>query len=367
MFANFQILDIIRQLIHDLQTNLASGPVGQFWAEHGIAGIQISGLVMPSFEYSPDRPLVALFAVMAAFVVGWVWPAHWSAHIPPFWKFLRRFFERMVSRADNFNRSAGSLVFRGGLITAIVFVFILLIYLIFFLFQGFFPQYRLVFEGIGLFLCLSGSQSLKFLMAQTPDFGFLQKATRVQLKPLDEAGLIRLSIYWVSMQFSRCVLLPVFGYLVLGLIGAFIASALGWLVWFMGRDNRPYTIAAIPAFFERIAGTIPHIVLSLLLIFSSLIVSRVSLIRSLGGIIARGRGASYGEGGVPLTLLAYSNNITLGGPMIGPSGAPRRNKWIGAKDASAKCNQNHLRQSVMLVLVSALAFMGVLAALTMIK
>lgn len=362
---NFQILDIVQQLWHDLQLNFKNGPAGQFLARIQIPEIGDIHLPAINFDYSPDRPLVALFTLLVVFVIGFLLPAHFNAHIPPLWKLLRKVFDRIVEKADNFSRTAGALFFRGGLILTLIIVFILLIYIIFWLSQGFFPAYRQLIEGFGLLLCIAGPQSARLLLARDPDFGFLQKATRVHLSKLDESGRIRLSIYWLSTQFARCVLLPVFGYLLLDLMGAFLCSALGWLVWRIGRDNPPYTIAAVPIFFERITGTIPHIILTLLLIFSSLIVSRVSVIRAIGGLAAGKRGASYGEGGMPLTIMAYANNTVLGGPMIGPSGAPRRTAWIGPKNASAQGNLNHLRQAAMMIFIAWLGLIGLLAAATM--
>lgn len=331
---------------------------------------EISGFLQ-DILLEPDRLVPALFAVLVVIVVGAVsGPVTGSAN-PFFWFLFDKLFGGIGKRLENPRRRQKDLMFRG-------FLFMLLVVTLSW------------FAGVTLYdllplLPLSSVWSVAFLSsvltAGTVWFMLLRLyyclkekkggdgtyralalSTRDNLSGRDDYAVTRTAMMFAARSFDKGLVTPVFWYLIAGLPGAFIYAALAALVWRYGRDGYTGGFGRIPLMLEKILGFIPHVLTGFLIACAGLFTPTGGLTRALlGQVFGKGR-ATYAEGGLPLTALAYALDVSLGGPVYDLEGHTVKRAWIGPKNATAQLSEGHIRRALYISLIAHMLFvLGLLA------
>lgn len=325
-------------------------------------------LYLQNFMIDPDRIPVAMLAIMLVTVVGMVTgPMHGNAN-PFLWKVVNGLFGGVGGRLDRTQRRASDLMFRG---------FVLLVLgLVFFYLMGeaggkLAREYP--FKGLTEIVLLSLSMTggtvwfvlLRFYFAQRDNkispgaFSSIARSTRTNLVGVDGFGLTRTGMAFAARAFDKGLVAPVFWYLLLGLPGAYIYACLAGFAWRFGKDGFTKGFGTVPLGLERLLGFIPGMFAGVLMALGGLFTPTGGMTRALKVLGRKGKGvAAYDQGGWPVTAMAFSLNVSLGGPVTDLDGSGLKRDWVGPDHATAQLENGHLRRAIYLTLMAHMLFLA---------
>lgn len=307
-----------------------------------------------------DRIPTAVAAIFITMIVGFLTgPMHGNASA--FIVFLfDKIFGKVGERIDKTTRPKNDLVIRG---TFFVIVLLLLsLGLTNYLETVSFPYQDLIV----LMLCMSSGAvwyvilKLYFTMEKgaKADGGYfgLSRSTRLDLNSTDEYGITRHAISYLGYSFDKSFVAPVFWYFVADIPGALVYSILSFVTWRFGKSGYSKGFGNIAIALEKVMGIVPHLFASLLICFASVITPTAKTLKALSMWWSIKDKANYEEGGAVTSILAWSLNISLGGPAADLSGSTLPKKWIGPEGATAQISHEHLKRAIFLTIIAQILF-----------
>lgn len=298
-----------------------------------------------------------------------------AGNINPFiWQVYNILFGGLGERMDKPKRKPADLIFRGFVLTVLCVLFAVLLGFGALIVTGLEPFYGL--SRILLLCALLSGGALWFNLVRLYKaiesgkvvkgaFYALARSARVNLTAGDDFGINRCAIGLSVMTFDKGLIAPAFWYWLGGFPAAFAYSALAMLVWRFGRKGTSHGFAAVPIALERIMGYVPSLISALFLNLATIFTPTAKIHKGLASWLGSKSRASYEQGGAPLSVLAWSLNISIGGPVQDISGNKIKADWVGPEKASAKVGHKHLRRALYINVVAHILVMAVLVALYM--
>lgn len=324
---------------------------------------------------SLERLNSAMISMVMVCIFGAIFGS-FSGNANPFiWGVLDKVFRNFTKKTYNIERSMSSLYFRGS--------FILSLYI---LFVGFIAagavllerQFYLAgfMEPILLTFVLAGGATWSALLklhsaiiaeqgktVSKGSFYDIAVSTRTNLNTTDNHGIIRGGIGFVSTSLDKGMIAPLFWYLIGGLPAAFIYAGIVAARWGMAKEGFAKGIGSLCLKLEEILGFVPQLITVLILSLAALMTPSARLTRSVMGLFTKSGRATYAEGGLPMTILAYGLGVSLGGPVEDIDGSVLRRAWVGSSESTAKLEIHHLRVAIYLsIMAHILVFSALLAS-----
>lgn len=317
----------------------------------------------------PNRIPFVLLAILITFVIGIVTGPRSGNCNPAFWLFCDVLFGKFGDRMDKVTRARGDLVFRGFIFT----VFLIALSYIAAIYVDQFVVGRRWVELIALCLCMTGGSvwyltlGLYFSFAKKqPHKGMyyaLSRSTRLNLNTTDDYGIVRESISYLAYAFDKGVIAPAFWYLVGGLPLLFLYCVLAMLAWRFGKCGQTKGFGAVANELEKIMGFAPALFTGLLYTAAIAITPTAKVFPALRHWFGAIRHAPYMEGGYVLSALSWGLGIVLGGAAQDLNGSAIKKQWIGASDATAKLDHNHIKRALYATLVANFLFIFALLSI----
>lgn len=313
-----------------------------------------------------------LGAVIVTVVIGMITGPLAGNAKPFFWLILDLFFGRIGDRLDRKERKKGDLVGRGFFITTLALILFALIGQMMAL--GVFVSPYPTITRILLLSLIFTSGSLWFVLLRlyfAMDQGKVTqgayygaaRTTRRNLSMADDYAITRAAMGMSVRTFDKGLVAPALWYLIGGFPFVMIYTALAAASWRFGKDGFGKGFAAAPLALERLLGMIPSILSALIITisagFTPTAKSHKAIVTWMG---AKGR-ASYEEGGLPVSALAWALNVSLGGAYQDLSGSAIKGVWVGPQGATAKLNPKHLRRAIYINAIAHIVFAAMLLSL----
>ncbi len=185
-------------------------------------------------------------------------------------------------------------------------------------------------------------------------------SARTNLSLSDDFGITRTAISYMGRSFDKGLVAPVFWYLLGGLPLAFVYAALAALAWRFGKDGFSKGFGSVPLAMERLMGFVPALFSAALITCAGLFTPTASLSKGVASWLGHKNRAKYEQGGFPLSALAWSLNISLGGASQDITGSAIKSEWTGPEGASARIDHSHLRRALYISLMAHLLFLATL-------
>lgn len=320
----------------------------------------------------PDRIPTALAAILLCVVVGMITgPIAGNANAF-LWFFIDRLFGRAGDKLDKPSRPAADLLFRGFLVTIIVLILAALFGKSFYALIAAAPL-----KGAMPVLLLSLTMSagsvwyalLKLYFAMENNgsakgaFLGIARSTRTDLNASDDFGITRMGMNFAARSFDKNMVAPVIWFLVGGYIGACLYAALAALSWRFGKDGATKGFGATMLALEKLLGFFPSILSGLLLTLASLFTPTAKVHKGITAWFGHKNRAAYEQGGFALSALAWSLNVSLGGPAKDLKGDAIKNTWVGPETATAKNDHKHLRRAIYINVIAHILFVATLLSM----
>ncbi len=316
--------------------------------------------------FDPERIPVAMAAWLLAGIIGMITgPMHGNAN-PFVWVVYDKTFGKIGGRLDNKDRQMSDLFFRGFILTMMGAVVAYGI--------GVFAQNLVLekpFHGateiVLLAMTLTGGTvwfallKLYFAMKEKKvgkgAYYALAHSMRTDLSGSDDFGITRAGMSLAARSFDKGLVAPVLWYLLAGLPGAFIYAGLAVFAWRFGKDGFTKGFGKTALALEKLMGYVPNLVSGMIMALAGLFTPTGGMTRALIGQMFGRDKAKYEEGGLPVTAMAYSLNVSLGGASTDLDGSAIKREWTGPKNATAQLSEGHLRRAIYISLMAHLLFM----------
>jgi adenosylcobinamide-phosphate synthase len=319
----------------------------------------------------PERIPYALAAILVTMVVGVITgPLAGNAN-PLQWLVVDKLFGGIGDKLDKTHRPRADLMFRGFMLGAGALLFALIL--------GKFYQYLSIHYSyytitqVLLLSTLLASGSLWFVLLRLY-FAVEQKqvgqgayyavarTTRKNLVATDDFGIMRTAIGLSARSFDKGMVAPVFWYLVGGLPMAVVYSVIAALVWRFNKDGFSKGFGAVLSAMEKLLGFAPGLFSAALLTLASLFTPTARVHMGLSSWANMKNRATYEQGWLPLSVLAWSLGVSLGGASQDLSGSAIKAPWVGPANATAKINHKHLRRALFLDVTAHFLFLVALCS-----
>ena len=319
---------------------------------------------------APERIGSVLIAMLMVGLIGFMTGPSGGNANPFMWYLLEKICGKLIRKTYNTERSVASLRFRGAIL--------LMLYLIV---NGIIAAAAILIEqhfhlsgymdSLLVALTLSGGATwyalLRLHHALRADgkkgagsFYEIAVSTRVNLNSTDDHGIIRTAVGFVATNFDKALVAPIFWYLIGGLPALYLYTGIAAARWSMSKDGFAKGIGNLALKLETVFGFIPQMITTCILALAALMTPSAGMTRSLRGVFARSGAASYAEGGMPLTALAWALGVSLGGPVEDVHGSVLKRSWVGPSTASARLERVHLRHAVYLSIMGYLLVAAIL-------
>lgn len=190
----------------------------------------------------------------------------------------------------------------------------------------------------------------------------IAQSCRANLNASDDFGITRLSIGLSVQTFDKGLVTPLFWYLIGGLPVAMIYGALAAMAWRFGRNGQGGGFSRVPIALEKLMGFVPSLFSATLITLASAFTPTAKVGHSLVAWFGMKNRASYAQGGYPLSALAWSLKLSLGGPYQDINGIPVKAPWVGPEGATAKNDHTHLRRALIISVIAHALFIVSLAS-----
>lgn len=321
--------------------------------------------------WDPVRLLYAATALLLVSLGGLVTGAFHGNAGPLIWTFYDMLFGTLGDRLDRTRRKKADLVFRGFLLVAAGIFTALVLARMAAALVALSPYGSATEIVLLLFFLSSGSlwrallSLYKALENKKPVPGayyIIAQSSRTDLNSTDDYGITRTAVGLCARSFTFAMVAPVLWYVLGGLTGAFVYSALAALAWRFGKNGFTKGFGAAPLLLEKIMGYVPAILAALLLSVSSIVTPTAKTYKALSVWKSRKGRAPYAQGGAPLSVMAWALNVSLGGPVKDLKGSTMKNAWVGPKGATAQIDRHHLRRALLMSLSAHLFLILLLSA-----
>lgn len=253
---------------------------------------------------------------------------------------------------------------RGVFVTLIIITVAAFIGVIAILLAQSFPLYRLI-DISSLILCIA-TGSIWSLMSRVyktvsktehqSTFYALAVSSRTNLNYYDEHAVVRETAHFGITSLERAFIAPVIGYLLFGMTGLFIISAISSASWLYGREGQGQGFQTFISAIQRFIGLITAPVAVFTLLISSFLVPGASIFKAFNGLFQFKNKPSYMAGGKSLQIAAYALNTVFGGAKKDTNDKAISRVWIGPEGQSAKINPELLKPLQFMLFVASLIF-----------
>ena len=315
----------------------------------------------------PERIPIVMAAWLFVCILGMITgPMHGNAN-PFVWLLADKSFGKIGGRLDNKERKVADLVTRGSVVT-IMTVIVAFGCGLFAEDMAAARSFYNLNEIFLLSLCLTGGSvwfallQLYFAMRDNKvskgAYYTIAHSTRMDLSGMDEFGITRMGMGLAARSFDKGLVAPVIWYLLFGLPGAYLYAGVSFCAWRFGKDGFTKGFGKTALALEALLGFIPHILAGTIMALAGLFTPTGGMTRALLGQLYGKDKAPYQEGGLPLTAMAYSLNVSLGGAGTDLEGSGLKRTWTGPKQATAQLEKGHLRRGMYIALMAHLLFMA---------
>ena len=311
--------------------------------------------------FHPDRIPVAIAALAVVTVIGMLTgPLAGNAN-PFIWRVIDILFGPLGRKLNNPGRSLNELAMRGFFLTVLGMGFALLLSRLAGSISYAYPQWRLAET---LMLCLTMSAGavwfaqLRLIQAiesdKTVKGGFLAiaRTTRTDMTGSDEYTITRLGMGLGARSFDKAVVGPILWFLIAGLPAAYLYAGLAALAWRFGKEGYSKGFGSMALTLEKLMGFIPSLFSAVFIAMAGLFTPTAGMTRALKGLGPVKNRARYEEGGMPVTALAYSLDVSLGGPSRDLEGSAIQRHWAGPEKATAKLSVKHMYRGLYLIFIA---------------
>lgn len=316
---------------------------------------------IPLMLCDPDRLPSAVLATLLVLAAGAVTGPMAGNSNPLVWFVIDWMLGGLGDRLNKIHRAASDLIFRGFLLVVLALALALLLgrgTAALAIWEPFFG----VTEIVLLSACLTGGSvffsvyqlyfSMKNQKLEKGSYYAISRSTRINLTATDDFGIARTAMGYTARAFDKGLAAPLFWYLIAGLPGAYLYAALAALAWRFGKDGFTKGSGSAALFLERIFGFIPGLCAALLITLAALFTPTAGLVRGMRAWFGHGSRAAYATGGAPLSALAWSLNVNLGGAQQDLSGSAIKSAWVGPPGATARNDHRHLRRAMYIMAVA---------------
>ncbi len=313
-----------------------------------------------SHIFDPNRLPVAVAALLVAIVAGMITGPLAGNAVPLFWRVIDILFGRLGGRLDKAGRPASDLLFRGFVVTAAGMAMAYLIGRLAARVAWYYPTYH-VAETLLLSLILSAGAVWYALFrlhtaistdgAAKGAFYAISRSTRTNLAANDEFTITRVGMGMGARAFDKAVCAPLVWYLIGGLEAAYLYAGLAALVWRFGKDGATAGFGQVALALEKLMGLVPQILAGILMALAGVFTPTGRMSDALKSLSGKGK-ADYAEGGLPVTVMAYALNVSLGGATQDIDGAAIRRRWAGPEGATAQLGPKHLHRALYLIVMA---------------
>lgn len=314
-----------------------------------------------SFEVH-QRLLVVLAALLFSFFLGFL---RFSANRgrPPLWPLLSAVLRAMGDRLNRPHRAPRDLAIRGAILC---FFWLWMMGALGWAAAVLPPGYDLIGHAVVLSLLLVTSGLGRLILGlyaalekgHSPQglYYALAHASGRNLTLADHFTITRVAVALLGQMLVRGLVGPVFWFVVAGLPGAFVYAGLAVFNTRYGDEGGQGGFARLSAVLASVADIIPEALACVLLMLAPLFTpgSR-RLTGAMPWLGAKGR-ASAAQGGLPVTVLAWALNMTLGGPGQSLSGDSFIAPWVGPDGATAQNSHRHLKRALYLTGIAQVLF-----------
>lgn len=317
----------------------------------------------------PERLIYAAGALALTSVVGLaVGPVAGNAN-PLLWQGIDLIFGRAGNKLDRAGRPHADLVFRGFLMTFFAVLLALFLsqkaqtltertaygpFLEILLLSMVLTSGSVWYGLIRLYKAMDKKKALKGA------YYTLARSARLNLTKSDDFAMTRAAIGFSARSFDKGLIAPIIWYFILGLPAAFIYTALAALAWRFGRNGLNKGFGAVPVALEELLGFIPSLFSALIITLAGLFSPTAKLHKGIASWFGSKGRAFYAQGGMPLSALAWTLNIALGGPAQSIDGETMKLIWVGPAKATAKVEPGHLRRCIIISIVAHLLLLCIL-------
>lgn len=303
----------------------------------------------------PDRIPLAISAIVLAAILGVITgPLAGNAN-PLLWLLYDKTLGGFGDRLDRLHRAPADLALRGFAITSIGLAAGLLIGKFYVALVWEKPVSGLTEIILLSTLITSGSIwyallrlyfALEKKQALQGAYLAISRSTRINLSATDDFGITRVGMGFAARAFDKGLVSPVFWYLVGGLPLAVIYSALAALAWRFGKDGFSKGFGAVPLALEKLMGYVPSLFAATLMTLATIVTPTAAIHKGVAAWFGHKNRAPYEQGGYPLSALAWSLNVSLGGASQDLGGSALHGVWVGPEGATAKNDHKHLRRAI---------------------
>lgn len=323
---------------------------------------------------NPERIPIVLGAMLLCAVFGMITgPIAGNAN-PFLWIFYDTLFGALGDRLDRTQRRTGDLLFRGFLFSVPVIAVSALIGWAMETFTRTEPLWGITAVLLLSLLLSCGSiwfvlLRLYFAMEQKKSvrgaYYAIARSTRINLAAGDDFGISRAALGFSATGFDKGLVSPALWFIIGGFPAACIYGGLAMLAWRYGKRGFSKGFGAVPLALERVMGIVPSAVSAFYLILAALFTPTARLHRGALAFMGHKNRAPYEQGGLPLSVLAWSLNVGLGGAAQDLSGSALQCLWTGPEGASAKIVHGHIRRAIYINVVAHILFVASLLGLYM--
>lgn len=323
----------------------------------------------------PQRVFVALMILCATSAVhALLYPLYIRLFglRPAFETMCDTLFTAVITRLNRPYRSRGERAVRGAI------VFVLCLMVCFLVMAGLRLAAAYIPGGdagaFALFLCLSPvvpvihalsfARRTKKQKDRDSAFRRFARAGYVNLIHLDDPGLARMAIKLTLTGFIGWAVLPVLIYIAFGGFAVLIYGALSAALSAAGRGGIRQSFSRLFMIPLAICHGLAQFPAALLMVVAAFFTGSASFLKAFGGLFPKKGVPSVLEGGRVLSVMAYSLNLTLGGPYQDRFGTPVAGGWVGPEGSSAQVKTRDIVRTAYIVAVALFLFIVLLYAAT---
>jgi len=326
--------------------------------------------------FDPDRIPTVLAAMLLCVVIGMITGPMAGNANAFLWQFIDRIIGKFGDKIDKPSRPQADLIFRGFLITTLVIIIMGAMGKGFESIIAANPLHgftQIIILSLGLSVGTVWFSLLKLYFAQDHEknqgkvvkgaYLGIARSTRSDLTTADDFGITRMGMNFAARSFDKNMVTPVIWFLIAGYIGLCLYAGLAALSWRFGKDGATKGFGATALALEKLLGFFPSILSGILITLAGLFTPTAKLHKGIAAWLGHKNRASYEQGGFALSAMAWSLNVSLGGPAKDLKGDAIKNAWVGPQSATAKNNHKHLRRAIYINVIAHILFVVTLLSL----
>lgn len=320
-----------------------------------------------------QRVFIALVVLCAATILqGVLYPVYIRLFglRPVFEALCDTLFTAVITRLNRPYRSRSARAVRGFIVFILCVMVCFLVMAALRLAAAYLPQIDADPGAAALFLSLSPvtplihallyARSTKKKAVRDAFFRRLARAGYMNLIHLDDPGLARTAIKLTLTGFIGWAVLPVLIYIAFGGFAVLVYGALSAALSAAGRGGMRQSFSRLFMIPLAVVHGLAQWPVALLMVAAAFFTGSASFLKAFGGLFPKKGAPSVLEGGRILSVMAYSLNLTLGGPYQDRFGTPVPGQWVGPDGSSAQVKTRDIVRTAYIVAVALFLFMVLL-------